>query len=152
MLIQKLFQAVPYGASSSGSAGKDSSCNAGDTREGGSIPELGRSPGGGHGNPLRYSSLENPTDRGAWRATVCTATKESDRTEVTEHIPHRLLQFLRTGPRWFYSVMHTHSTCHNPAAVGTQLTEWRKKRIDVLNHRGTDVRERHCQFSKYGKL
>ena len=34
------------------------------------IPGLGRSPGGGHGNPLQYSCLENPTDRGAWRATV----------------------------------------------------------------------------------
>ena len=36
----------------------------------GLIPELGRSPGGGHGNPLQYSCLENPMDRGAWRATV----------------------------------------------------------------------------------
>ena len=36
----------------------------------GSIPELGRSPGGGHGNPLQYTSLENPMDRGAWQATV----------------------------------------------------------------------------------
>ena len=36
----------------------------------GSIPGLGRSPGGGHGNPLQYSCLENPTDRGAWWATV----------------------------------------------------------------------------------
>ena len=37
--------------------GKESTCNAGDL---GSIPELGRSPGGGHGNPLQYSCLENP--------------------------------------------------------------------------------------------
>ena len=36
----------------------------------GSIPELGRSPGKGHGNPLQYSCLENPMDRGAWQATV----------------------------------------------------------------------------------
>ena len=36
----------------------------------GSIPGLGRSPGGGHGNPLQYSCLENPMDRGAWWATV----------------------------------------------------------------------------------
>ena len=35
-----------------------------------SIPVLGRSPGGGHGNPLQHSCLENLTDRGAWRATV----------------------------------------------------------------------------------
>ena len=43
---------------------------AGDVRDSGSIPRLGRSPGGGHGNPLQCSSLENPTYRGAWRATV----------------------------------------------------------------------------------
>ena len=39
--------------------------NAGDTRDMGSIPESGRSPGGGHGNPLQYPYLENPMDRGA---------------------------------------------------------------------------------------
>ena len=53
-----------------GSAVKESSCNAGATGDVGSIPGLGRSPGGGHGNPLQYSCLENSTDRGAWRATV----------------------------------------------------------------------------------
>ena len=52
---------------SGGSAGKESTCNVGDL---GSIPGSGRSPGGGHGNPLQYSCLENPTDRGAWQATV----------------------------------------------------------------------------------
>ena len=46
--------------------------NAGDT---GSIPGLGRSPGGGHGNPLLYSCLENLMDRGVWRATVHGVTK-----------------------------------------------------------------------------
>ena len=44
--------------------------NAGDVRDMGLIPGSGRSPGGGHGNPLQYSCLENPMDRGAWRATV----------------------------------------------------------------------------------
>ena len=39
--------------------------NAGDVRDSGSIPGFGRSPGGGHGNPLQYSCLENPQDRGA---------------------------------------------------------------------------------------
>ena len=43
--------------------GKESACNAGDL---GSIPGLGRSPGRGHGNPLQYSCLENPMDRGDW--------------------------------------------------------------------------------------
>ena len=44
--------------------------NEGDLREAGSIPGLGRSPGGGHGNPLQYSCLENLIDKGAWWATV----------------------------------------------------------------------------------
>ena len=48
-----------------GSDGKESTCNVGDP---GSIPGSGRSPGGGHGNPLQYSCLESPMDRGAWRA------------------------------------------------------------------------------------
>ena len=52
-------------------------------RDTGSIPGVGRSPGGGKGNPLQYSCLENPMDRGAWRATVHGSHKESDTTKVT---------------------------------------------------------------------
>ena len=44
--------------------------NAGDVRDAGSIPGSGRSPGGRHNNPLQYSCLENPMDRGAWQAAV----------------------------------------------------------------------------------
>ena len=44
---------------------KDTPARAGDIRDTGSIPGLGRSPGGGHGNPLQYSCLENPMARGA---------------------------------------------------------------------------------------
>ena len=44
--------------------------NAGDIGDSGSVPGSGRSPGGGHENPLQYSCLENPMDRGAWQATV----------------------------------------------------------------------------------
>ena len=51
--------------------------NAGDV---GSISGLGRSPGEGNGNPLQYSCLGNPRDRGAWWATVCGVAKESDTT------------------------------------------------------------------------
>ena len=56
---------------------KESACNAGDL---GLIPGSGRSPGEGNGNPLLYSCLENPMDRGAWWATIY-GSKESDMTE-----------------------------------------------------------------------
>ena len=49
---------------------KNPPAKAGDMRDTGSISGSGRSPGGGHGNPLQYSFLENPKDRGAWWATV----------------------------------------------------------------------------------
>ena len=55
-----------------GSDGKESAQNAGDL---GSIAGLGRSPGGEHDNPLQYSCLENPMDRGAWQVTVHGVTK-----------------------------------------------------------------------------
>ena len=45
----------------------NSPANAGDVRDDGLIPELGRSPGGGNGNPLQYSCLEKPIARGAWK-------------------------------------------------------------------------------------
>ena len=54
--------------------------NVGDMRHGFN-PWIGKIPGGGHGNPLQYSCLENPMDRGAWQATVHRVTKESDATE-----------------------------------------------------------------------
>ena len=59
------------------SVGKESACNVGDM---GSIPGSGSCPGEGNGNPLQYSCLENPTDRGAWQATVHGVAKESDTT------------------------------------------------------------------------
>ena len=53
---------------------KNPPANAGDTRDGGSIPVSGRSPGVGNGKPLQYSYLANPMDRGAWHATVHNTT------------------------------------------------------------------------------
>ena len=61
---------------SGGSGGTESACNSGDP---GSIPGSGRSPGGGNGNPLQYSCLENSIDRQAWRATVHGVTKSRTR-------------------------------------------------------------------------
>ena len=74
---------------SSGSAGKESTCNARDT---GLIPGLGRSPGGEFGNPLLYPHLESSMDRGAWRATVQRVAK-SWQDRATKHActqPHNI--------------------------------------------------------------
>ena len=61
---------------------KNLPANAGDIRDVSLIFGSGRSPGGGHGNPLQYSCLENPMDRGAWWATS-PKVAESDTTEAT---------------------------------------------------------------------
>ena len=64
----------PYKVESGGLAwwlsGKESACSAGDTGDTSSIPGVGRCSGEGNGNPLQYSHLENPMDRGAWQAAV----------------------------------------------------------------------------------
>ena len=79
---------------SGGSVVKNPPANAGDT---GSIFGSGRSPGEGHGNPLQYSCLENPTDRGVWQATVHGVTESdtterlhflSRQTELSAKVPH----------------------------------------------------------------
>ena len=61
---------------------KNPPANAGDLRDTGSISGLGRSPGEGNGNPLQYSCLENPMDRGAWWAIIHGVT-QLDTTEAT---------------------------------------------------------------------
>ena len=68
-MCQVLLESITYEAMGflGGSDDKESDCNAGDL---GSIPGSGRFPGEGNGNPLQYSCLENPTDRGSWQATV----------------------------------------------------------------------------------
>ena len=58
---------------------KNLPASAGDVRDGGSIPGSGRSPGEGHSNPLQYCCLENPVNRGAWRATVHGVAKSQTR-------------------------------------------------------------------------
>ena len=61
---------------------KNLPASAGDLKEVGSIPGLGRCPGEGHGKSLQYFCLQNPMDRGAWQATVHRVT-ESDTTDAT---------------------------------------------------------------------
>ena len=71
--------AIPKGASQVMLVVKNPPTIAGDIRDVGSIPGSGRSPGGGHGNPLQFSCLENPMDRGAWQATVHRVAKSQTR-------------------------------------------------------------------------
>ena len=80
---------------------KNLPANAGDIRDMDLIPGSGRSPGRGHGNPLQYSCLENPMDRGAWQATVPGITKSGTQTEETwcPHTP-RVLKKLKI--EWSY--------------------------------------------------
>ena len=70
---------------SGGARGKESACQCrGDVRDIGLIPGLGRSPGGGHGNLLKYSCLENPMDRGAWWGAFPRVAKS--RTQLSTHV------------------------------------------------------------------
>ena len=78
MLFQRKLKGFPDGTTVESPPAK-----AGDARDTGSIPGLGRSPGGGNGSPFQYSCLENSMGRGAWRATVHGGPKGSDPTEYT---------------------------------------------------------------------
>ena len=94
---------------------KNSSASAADIRHSGSIPELGRSLGGEHGNPLQYSCLENPMDREAWWATVSGVAK-SGHSWTTQHtaLTHTLHPLL---------VSHE---CHLASPAMTQ-SSWREE-------------------------
>ena len=78
--------------------------NAGDTRNRDSIPGLGRSLGGVHGNPLQYSCLENPMGRGAWRAAVHRVIKSDTTERLSTHArydvsPSTFAEIRKLGPR-----------------------------------------------------
>ena len=86
---KKIMQSCLLGFSG-GSGGKEPTCNVEDLSPN---PVLGKSPGGGHGNPLQYSCLENSMDRRAWQATVH-GFKESDTTEWLSTAQHSLVFYL----------------------------------------------------------
>ena len=84
MVMLKVLNFVSSHMGFSGGPGvKNPSANAGDA---GLNPGSGRSPGEGNGNPLRYSSLGNPMDRGAWWATVPGVANESDTNSIFSHM------------------------------------------------------------------
>ena len=81
------------------SVGKESACNAGDL---GSIPRSGRSPGGGNGNPLQYSCLENPMNRGAWQATVYGVTRVGHDLVTKSPPPPYINEYLNCIKKFFF--------------------------------------------------
>ena len=102
---------------------KDPTANAGDAEDMGSIPGSGRSPGGGHGNPLQYSCLENPHEQigGAWRAIVHWVTKSW--ACLKQH---------------YYWVLLSHekeqnvANCNNMDGPEGHYSKWKKSNKDIL--------------------
>ena len=84
---------------------KNVPANAGDIRDAGLIPGPGRSSGGGYGNPLQYSCLENPLDRGAWWATVHGVTKGQTLTWLSTHASYFTEEELKQKQVWLLACL-----------------------------------------------
>ena len=113
-----------------GSDGKDSACKA---RDLGSIPGSGQSPGEGNGNPIQYSCLENPVDRGAWWATVHSVA-ELNTTEWLTHTSAclRLLMFLPARQFTMCIIMGGWIVCLHPLrSSGARSTKWTSRAADL---------------------
>ena len=119
------------------SAVKESAYNAGDAAgTTGSIPGLARCPGEGNGNPLQYSWLGNPTDRGGWQAIVHAVTKESD---MTERLNNNNKSF--TWCIWkifFLKICHTYA-CLLPILLTNE-------NIGVVCHKAECTNQEFCVF------
>ena len=93
----KSFEYVHYRASQVRLVLKNTPANAGDIRDVGSVPGLGRSPGAGHGKPLLCSWLENLMDRGAWQATVYRVVKSRTWLKWLSTHVHRHIRAITLG-------------------------------------------------------
>ena len=92
---------------------KNPLANTGDIRDVCLIPELGRSPGGGNGNPLQYSCLENSIESRAWRATVHGAAKSQIQLNTHAQQPDVVLSILAYNWKISHLIFHLHkSTQH----------------------------------------
>ena len=87
ILMKSALLSPPYMGFPGGSVVKNSPSNAGDSRDVGLIPGMGRFPGGGNRNPLQYSCLESCTDRGAWQAMVHKVEKNRTGLSMYTHVP-----------------------------------------------------------------
>ena len=124
---------------------KNPSANAGDISDAGSTLGSGRSPGGGHDNPLQYSCLGNPMDRGAWRATVHGISKSGTQLSTHAFMFTRLLKKEMTqeqhrkerpcrmwGGRAVPLSVHSPQISHNPVLLG--FLEASLRRFDGSAH------------------
>ena len=119
---------------------KNLPANAGDVRDAGSIPGSGRSPGRGHGNPLQYSCLKNPMDRGAWRATAHSVAQNRTRlSDLAAAAAAAAWLIVGEGPG---NLLH-YSCLKNPMDRGA----WR-----ATVHSIAKSRTRQKQFSMHGPL
>ena len=131
--VQFCFSLDPTsGASQVALVVKNLPANTGDAREVGSIPGSGRSPGEGNGNPLQYSCLENPMDRGAWRATVHRVA----RIDMTEQLCSYLL------PSWIPNNLCSFDK--EGAVLDTHLLTWHQLAL-LLSHWDNDFTEQEHQ-------
>ena len=119
---------------------KNLPANAGDVRDAGSVPGSGRSPGGGHGNPLQYFCLENLTDRGAWRAAVQRVTQSriwlrrlSTHAHLAQTCIFRICADICGGGQWWHQRGFHPLGNLGRARVLTMLKESREKQ-DVSCH------------------
>ena len=145
---------------------KNPPANAGEIRDTGLIPGLGRSPGGGHGNPLQHLCLKNPMDRRAWQATVHRVTKswtQLKHTHTTQHTrthapcdPHHKGEMQAEGIRallqlfqWFLthttsSESHLLSVYHVPGTI--------KSTFQVLNYENSFCLSNHIGLITHGTI
>ena len=116
-----------------GSVSKESACNAGGV---GSVSESGRSPGGRHGNPLQYSCLKNPMDRGTWRAPVHGVERSRTRLSNSHTHTHTHTHTYTHTHAHIYTHTHTHIHTHTHAHIYThththKCTYIQSKRLNV---------------------
>ena len=105
---------------------KNLPANTGDVRDMGSFSRLIRSPGGGSGNLLQYSCLENPMGKGAWQATVHKVTK--NQIQLKPHSTHTCMQFCGCNKYYFKWVKFIINELYLKRCilenVGAQLSSW----------------------------
>ena len=96
---------------------KNLPASTGDLRDVGSVPRLGRSPGERNGNPLQYSCLENPMDRGAWQATVHRVAKSQTQLKLSIALDlQKICRYITEFPHMLYppspnsNILYNHST------------------------------------------